>query len=474
MSHQSDLISENIEQYLKEHENKDLLRFITCGSVDDGKSTLIGRLLHDSKMIYEDQLAAIKSDTKKVGSVQEETFDLSLLVDGLQAEREQGITIDVAYRYFSTDKRKFIIADTPGHEQYTRNMATGASTADLAIILIDARHGVLTQTRRHSYIVHLLGIEHVAVAINKMDIVDYDQSRYEAIKADYEALAKQLGIASVTFFPVSALKGDNIVSISEKTPWYSGEPLMQFLETTPLSRAKAAQFRLPVQYVIRPDLSFRGFSGTIASGSIAVGDSITALPSGKTSRVKRIATYDGDRQEAGADEAITIALEDEIDISRGDVLIRSDETPAQVADALEADLVWMSESELDPSRTYLLKLGTRTVPVSIGQVLYQIDVNSYETYQAQTVALNSISRVHIAAQSPLIFDAYEENRQMGGFILIDRFSNATVAAGMARCATKAQAGAAPSAPSAFELELNALVRKHFPHWEAKDIGALLK
>jgi sulfate adenylyltransferase subunit 1 len=314
----------------------------------------------------------------------------------------------------------------------------------------------------------------VAVAINKMDIVDYDQSRYEAIKADYEALAKQLGIASVTFFPVSALKGDNIVSISEKTPWYSGEPLMQFLETTPLSRAKAAQFRLPVQYVIRPDLSFRGFSGTIASGSIAVGDSITALPSGKTSRVKRIATYDGDRQEAGADEAITIALEDEIDISRGDVLIRSDETPAQVADALEADLVWMSESELDPSRTYLLKLGTRTVPVSIGQVLYQIDVNSYETYQAQTVALNSISRVHIAAQSPLIFDAYEENRQMGGFILIDRFSNATVAAGMARCATKAQAGAAPSAPSAFELELNALVRKHFPHWEAKDIGALLK
>ncbi len=474
MAHQSDLISEDIEQYLHDHESKDLLRFITCGSVDDGKSTLIGRLLHDSKMIYEDQLAAIKSDTKKVGSVQEETFDLSLLVDGLQAEREQGITIDVAYRYFSTDKRKFIIADTPGHEQYTRNMATGASTADLAIILIDARKGVLTQTRRHSYIVHLLGIRHIAVAINKMDMVDYDQATYEAIIADYTALAKRLGIEQVDFFPVSALKGDNIVSISERTPWYGGEPLMAFLENTPIDRAKADSFRLPVQFVIRPDLNFRGFSGTIASGRIAVGDAITVLPSGKSSRVQRIATYDGDLSEAVADQAVVVTLEDEIDVSRGDLLVRSDEAAAQIADGIEADLVWMSESPLDPARVYLLKLGTRTVPVRIDRVFYQVDINSFDAHEAQEVGLNSISRVAISAQSPILFDPYENNRQMGGFILIDRLTNATVAAGMARRAGESQGEFSTDTPSAFELELNALIRKHFPHWEAKDIGALLK
>ena len=471
MAHQSDMIAENIEQYLKEHENKDLLRFITCGSVDDGKSTLIGRLLHDSKMIYEDQLAAIKNDTKKVGSVQGEELDLALLVDGLQAEREQGITIDVAYRYFSTDKRKFIIADTPGHEQYTRNMATGASTADLAIILIDARKGVLTQTRRHSYIVQLLGTPHVVVAINKMDMVDYDRARYDEIVAEYRQVADRLGIKQVSFFPVSALKGDNIVSLSEKTPWFTGEPLLTFLESVRVDRVKSGAFRMPVQYVIRPDLSFRGFSGTIASGTVSVGDRVTVLPSGKSSRVARIATFDGDLKQAEADQAVVVTLEDEIDISRGDVLVRADESAAQSVTGLEADLVWMSETPLNPQKSYLLKLGTRSVPVQVSRVLYQVDVNSYEQLEAHEVGLNSISRVVISAQDKLLFDPYEANRQMGGFILIDRFTHATVAAGMARSA-HAAAAATTDAPSAFELELNALICKHFPHWGAKDLNKI--
>lgn len=357
MAHQSDLIAQDINEYLAQHEQKELLRLLTCGSVDDGKSTLIGRLLHDSKMIFEDQLAAIENDSKKVGT-QGEKIDLALLVDGLAAEREQGITIDVAYRYFSTDRRKFIIADTPGHEQYTRNMATGASTADLAIILVDARHGVMTQTRRHTYLAHLLGIKHIVVAINKMDLVDFDEARYNEIKADYQAFADQLGVENPIYVPISALDGDNVVSNSEKSPWYDGKPLMQILESVQVVDTKDLErFRLPVQYVNRPNLNFRGFAGTIAAGKIHPGDEIIALPSGKRSKVKEIVTFDGNLEEAFVNQAITLTLEDEIDISRGDMIVGTDHAPL-TSNTIDATVVWMHDQAMQPGKLYDIKVGT--------------------------------------------------------------------------------------------------------------------
>jgi bifunctional enzyme CysN/CysC len=429
MSHQSELIADDIEAYLHQHENKELLRFLTCGSVDDGKSTLIGRLLHDSKMIYEDQLAAIQSDSKKVGTTGEE-IDLALLVDGLQAEREQGITIDVAYRYFSTAKRKFIIADTPGHEQYTRNMATGASTCDLAIILIDARHGVQVQTRRHSFIVSLLGIRHTIVAINKMDLVDYSQERFEQIKADYLAFAQQLDLPDIHFAPISALKGDNVVNRSEHTPWYQGEPLMTLLENVEIANdINIEALRFPVQYVNRPNLNFRGYCGTLTSGIVRPGDEITVLPSGKSSRVKSIVTFDGELQEAFPPMSVTLTLEDEIDVSRGDMIVHKHHKP-DVTRRFDAHLVWMAEQELVPGRTYDIKLAASRSAGSVTAIRHRIDVNTLEQSPAATLGLNEIARVEIDVERPLVADDYRQHAGTGSFIIVDRLSNATVAAGM--------------------------------------------
>ena len=429
MSHQSDLISEDINEYLKQHEQKELLRLLTCGSVDDGKSTLIGRLLHDSQMIYEDHLEAIKKDSVKSGTNEGE-IDLALLVDGLQAEREQGITIDVAYRYFSTEKRKFIIADTPGHEQYTRNMATGASTADLAIILIDARHGVLTQTKRHSFIASLLGIKHVIVAINKMDLVDYSEERFNEIKADYLAFADQLDLGDIQFAPLSALKGVNTISNSEQTPWYTGKPLMEMLESVEIAKDKNLEdFRLPIQYVNRPNLNFRGFCGTIASGTIKPGERITALPSGKSSTVKEIVTFEGNLDEAFVGQAITLTLNDEIDISRGDMIVKSDNSPT-VASAVKAHVVWMSEDKIQPGKLVDIKVGSQLASASIQSIDHLIDVNTLEQSQADALELNSIALCTIHANQTLAFDPYRENRATGAFIIIDRLTNVTVGAGM--------------------------------------------
>jgi len=429
MSHQSDLIATDIEAYLAQHENKELLRFLTCGSVDDGKSTLIGRLLHDSKMIYEDQLAAIQNDSKKVGTTGDE-IDLALLVDGLQAEREQGITIDVAYRYFSTAKRKFIIADTPGHEQYTRNMATGASTCDLAIILIDARHGVQVQTKRHSFIVSLLGIKHVIVAVNKMDLVDFSQDRFEQIKADYLDFTKNLSLPDIEFVPLSALKGDNVVSLSDKSPWYQGEPLMSLLESVEIySDHNFDELRFPVQYVNRPHLDFRGYCGTLTAGTVKPGDAVTVLPSGKSSKVKSIVTFDGDIDEAFPPMSVTLTLEDEIDVSRGDVLVHSDKVP-DVTSRFDAMVVWMSEAELIPGRTYDIKLATQTVAGGISHIRHRIDVNTLEQSPATSLGLNEIARCEISVERPIIADDYRAHRGTGSFIIVDRLSNATVAAGM--------------------------------------------
>ncbi|GAA3968636.1 sulfate adenylyltransferase subunit CysN [Allohahella marinimesophila] len=433
MSHQSELISEDILAYLEQHEHKELLRLLTCGSVDDGKSTLIGRLLHDSKMIYEDQLEAIRKDSAKSGNT-DGKLDLSLLVDGLQAEREQGITIDVAYRFFSTAKRKFIIADTPGHEQYTRNMATGASTAQLAIILVDARYGVLTQTRRHTFIASLLGIRHVVVAINKMDLVDYSQARYDEIREDYLAFSKALRIPDLRFIPISALDGDNVVDFSEKMPWYKdlagAEPLMHILENVAISDdSQLAEFRMPVQYVNRPNLDFRGFAGTIASGIIRQGDEIMALPSRRTSRVKSIVTYDGDLEEAFQNQAVTLTLSDEIDVSRGDVLVKKDHVPT-VSSRLKANIVWMTDSPLVPGKQYAIKLGTTTTFGSITRVLHQIDVNSLQQSDATQLGLNEIGLCELALTKPIVFDPYQRNHLMGAFIIIDRLTNVTVGAGM--------------------------------------------
>jgi bifunctional enzyme CysN/CysC len=429
MSHQSALIATDIDEYLAQHERKELLRFITCGSVDDGKSTLIGRLFYESKMIYEDQLAAITKDSARYGTTGGEV-DLALFTDGLEDERQQGITIDVAYRYFSTDKRKFIIADTPGHEQYTRNMATGASTADLAIILIDARHGVLSQTKRHSFIVSLLGIKHIVVAINKMDIVGYDEAVFERIKRDYVDFASRLELPDVHFMPISALKGDNVVTPSPSMPWYTGSPLVPLLETVYIgSDRNMEDFRFPVQLVLRPNLDFRGFAGTVASGIIRKGDEIMSLPSRKKSRVKSIVTFDGELEEAFAPLSVTLTLEDEIDSSRGDMLVRPGNVP-KVDHRFDATVVWMAEEPLVPGKEYLFKQTSKVVPGKVSALRYRVDVNTLHREPAPTLALNEIGRCGITLTSPIGFDAYRRNRATGGFIMIDRLTNTTVAAGM--------------------------------------------
>ncbi|WP_215782231.1 sulfate adenylyltransferase subunit CysN [Paludibacterium sp. B53371] len=475
MSHQSGLIADNIHEYLKQHEQKDLLRFITCGNVDDGKSTLIGRLLHDSKLIFEDQLAAIQRDSQRYNTTDDD-IDLALLVDGLQAEREQGITIDVAYRYFSTDKRKFIIADCPGHEQYTRNMATGASTCDLAVILVDARHGIQTQTRRHSYIVSLLGIRHVIVAINKMDLRDYDQAAFDAIRDQYLSLAVGMGFESLHFVPISALRGDNVVEASAHMPWYHGQTLMQLLESVELTAAQGlGAFRLPVQWVNRPHADFRGFSGTIAAGEIHPGDRIVALPSGRESRVRAIVTADGDLARAGAGQAITLTLEDEIDISRGDMLVRAGEAAPAVSAAFEAHIVWMAEAPLQPGREYLFKLAGRQVPGRVVRILQRIDVNTHAAEQAEQLALNEIGLCRVQLDAPVIFDPYRQCRHTGNFIVIDRFNHATAAGGMIQQAVELPGVVldATAQQTAFKAELQALLHKYYPQHRLADLPQLL-
>jgi bifunctional enzyme CysN/CysC len=429
MAHVSDLIEKDIEAYLLAHQHKSLLRFITCGSVDDGKSTLIGRLLYDSKMIFEDQLAALEADSKKVGT-QGGELDLALLVDGLAAEREQGITIDVAYRFFSTDRRKFIVADTPGHEQYTRNMVTGGSTADLAVILIDARKGVLVQTRRHSYLVSLLGIRKVVLAINKMDLVDYSKDVFERIVAEYTAFAERIDLKDIVAIPVSGLKGDNITSPSDHTPWYHGPTLMAYLETVEIEdQLQQRPFRMPVQWVNRPNLDFRGFAGTIASGTVAPGEKLRVLPSGRESQVVRIVTMDGDLEQAVAGQSVTITLADEIDVSRGDVLSTTDGPPG-VADQFDVTIVWMADEPMLPGRPYWMKIGTKVVTATITEPKYKVNVNTLEHLAAKKLDLNEIGVCNLSLDQPIAFDPYTENRDTGGFILIDRLTNSTVGAGM--------------------------------------------
>jgi len=424
------LIAEDIDAYLAGHEKKSLLRFITCGSVDDGKSTLIGRLLYDSKMIFEDQLAALEADSKRVGT-QGQEIDFALLVDGLAAEREQGITIDVAYRFFTTEKRKFIVADTPGHEQYTRNMVTGASTADLAVILIDARKGVLTQTRRHSFLAHLIGIKHIVLAVNKMDLVGYDKAVFDRITLAYRAFASEIGITNFTAIPISGFKGDNITALSENTPWFKGPALIEHLETVEIGAAadEAKPFRLPVQWVNRPNLDFRGFSGQLASGKVKPGDAVRILPSGKTTTVDRIVTLDGDLGEAVAGQSVTLTLADEVDCSRGDVIAAAD-NPPEAADQFEATLVWMADEAMIPGRAYWLKLATQSVSATIQAPKYEINVNTLDHLAAKTLELNGIGVVELSTDKPITFEAYSDNRTLGGFILIDKLTNATVAAGM--------------------------------------------
>ena len=424
------LIAEDIEAYLEQHQNKSMLRFITCGSVDDGKSTLIGRLLYDSKMIFEDQLAALENDSRRVGT-QGQDIDFALLVDGLAAEREQGITIDVAYRFFATEKRKFIVADCPGHEQYTRNMVTGASTADCAVILIDARKGVLVQTRRHSFLCHQLGIRNLVLAVNKMDLIDYDETKFNAIVSDYAKFAESIGIESFTAVPISGLAGDNITSRSDNTDWYGGPVLIDLLETMQISNIASQKkpFRMPVQWVNRPNLDFRGFSGLIASGTVKPGDELRSLPSGKTSKVKSVVTMDGELDEAVAGQSITITLEEEIDCSRGDVLATADDPP-EVADQFETTIVWMDDEPLVVGRGYWLKLGTQMVSVTIAEPKYEIDVNTMEHLASQTLNLNQIGVCEITTDRRIVFDPYTENRALGGFILIDKITNHTVGAGM--------------------------------------------
>jgi bifunctional enzyme CysN/CysC len=443
------LIAQDIDAYLDQHQHKSMLRFITCGSVDDGKSTLIGRLLYDSKMIFEDQLAALEADSKRVGT-QGQEIDFALLVDGLAAEREQGITIDVAYRFFSTEKRKFIVADTPGHEQYTRNMVTGASTADLAVILIDARKGVLTQTRRHSYLAQLVGIRHIVLAVNKMDLVDYDQAVFDGIVKDYADFAQSIGITHFVPMPISGFKGDNITALSANTSWYTGPSLIEHLETVEVdnSAEQLEPFRLPVQWVNRPNLDFRGFAGLIAAGTVKPGDAIRVLPSGKTSTVSRIVTLDGDLDEAVAGQSVTLCFSDEIDCSRGDVIASAGEPP-QVADQFEATVVWMSDEALKPGRAYWLKIGTQTVSATLQTPKYEINVNTLEHLAAKTLELNGIGVAELTTDKPIVFEPYAENRALGGFILIDKISNATVAAGMLH----------------FSLR-----RAQNVHWQAMDVG----
>jgi len=444
-----DLIASDIDAYLDVHQHKSLLRFITCGSVDDGKSTLIGRLLYDSKMIFEDQLATLESDSKRMGT-QGQDIDFALLVDGLAAEREQGITIDVAYRFFATEKRKFIVADCPGHEQYTRNMVTGASTADLAVILIDARKGVLVQTRRHSYLAKLLGIRNIVLAVNKMDLIDYDQAKYDAIVAEYTAFAASIGISDFTPMPISGFKGDNITEISVNTPWYNGLSLMAHLETVALDNDadQKKPLRMAVQWVNRPNLDFRGFSGQIATGAVHPGDAIRVLPSGKTSTIKKIVTLDGALQEAVAGQSVTLCFDDEIDCSRGDVIAAAD-NPPEVADQFESTIVWMADDALIPGRSYWLKLGTQMVSATVQAPKYTVNVNSMEHMAAKTLELNAIGVAEISTDKPIVFAPYADNHALGGFILIDKISNATVAAGMLH----------------FSLR-----RAQNVHWQATDIG----
>lgn len=429
MSHQSDLIETDISAYIKAQKEKSFLRFITCGSVDDGKSTLIGRLLYDSEMIFEDQLAALKSDSKKVGT-QGQDIDFALLVDGLAAEREQGITIDVAYRFFSTDKRKFIVADAPGHEQYTRNMATGASTADLAVLMIDARKGILTQTKRHSYIASLLGIKHVVLAINKMDLVDFDQAIFDRIDGDYRAFASDFGFDDTFSIPMSALAGDNIIELSDNMSWFKGSTLMDYLETVEVASDLIEKpFRLPVQWVNRPNLDFRGFSGAVASGTINIGDEVIALPSAKTSTVKSILTSNGEKQTAEASEAVTVCLTDEIDVSRGDIITTVSDRP-ETTDQLQAHIIWMHEDSMLPGRPYLVKTTNKTIDGVITELKYKVNVNSLEHESAKILELNEVGLVNISLSQAIAFDAYTDNKVMGSFIIIDKFTNATIACGM--------------------------------------------
>jgi bifunctional enzyme CysN/CysC len=449
MAHQSDLIASDIDGYLEQHRNKSLLRFITCGSVDDGKSTLIGRLLYDSKMIFEDQLAALEADSKRLGT-QGQEIDFALLVDGLAAEREQGITIDVAYRFFSTEKRKFIVADTPGHEQYTRNMVTGASTADLAVILIDARKGVLTQTRRHSFLVKLLGVRKAVLAVNKMDLVGWSKDRFDEIVADYGAFAAEIGLTDILAIPISGLKGDNITVRSGQTPWYEGPSLLEHLETVEVDAERLARLplRLPIQWVNRPNLDFRGFAGQIAQGRVRPGDAIRVAPSGKTSTVARIVDKDGDLAEAVAGQSVTLTLTDEIDCSRGDVIAAAD-SPPEAADQFEATLVWMAEEPLLPGRPYWLKVGARLVSAQILDLKHKVNVNTLEHLAATKLELNEIGVATVSLDQSIAFEAYETNADLGGFILIDRLSNATVGAGMIRFALR---------------------RSHNIHWQALDVS----
>ena len=436
MSQVSELIAADIDGYLKAHERKELLRFITCGSVDDGKSTLIGRLLYESKALYDDQLAALARDSKKYGT-QGESLDFALLVDGLLAEREQGITIDVAYRYFSTRRRKFIVADTPGHEQYTRNMVTGASTADAAILLVDARKGVLTQTRRHSYLASLVGIRHVALAINKMDLIEYSERRFREIEAQYREFAARIGLADIVCLPLSALKGDNIVTPGARTPWYRGPTLLGWLETVEIDHGRLAglPFRLPVQWVNRPQLDFRGFAGTIVGGTVRPGAAVRALPSGRQSRVARIVTADGDLEEAVAGQSVTLTLADEIDISRGDLIVAA-EAPAQVADQFEATVVWMGDQPMLRGRTYAMKSGAKTVAATVAPLKYRVNIDTLEHVAADKLSLNEVGVCELELDQSIAFDPYAENRDTGGFILIDRLTNQTVGAGMLRFALR--------------------------------------
>ncbi|WP_026958059.1 sulfate adenylyltransferase subunit CysN [Aliagarivorans taiwanensis] len=473
MSHQSSLIASDIQEYLAQHERKQLLRLLTCGSVDDGKSTLIGRLLHDSKMIFEDQLATIKNDSKRFNTTDGE-FDLALLVDGLQSEREQGITIDVAYRYFSTDKRKFIIADTPGHEQYTRNMATGASNCELAILMIDARYGVQVQTRRHSFIVSSLGIKQVIVAVNKMDLVDFSEERFNEIKEEYEAFAANLNIEDIKYVPISALNGDNVVERSEQSAWYHGDTLMGMLESAPItSGLNFDDFRFPVQYVNRPNLDFRGFCGTISSGIVRKGDEVMSLPSGKVSKVKSIVTFDGELEEAYAPMAVTLTLEDEIDASRGNMLVHTNNQP-EVSSAVEATIVWMAEEPMIANKQYDFKLASKATAGSVESIDYQIDVNTLEQKEAVRLNLNEIGRCQVQFNQDVCFDPYDKVHGTGSFIIIDRITNVTVGAGMIVGKGRESEKSSSAHFSAFELELNALIRKHFPHWDAKDLRDFLK
>lgn len=466
----------DIISYLKEHENKDMLRFLTCGSVDDGKSTLIGRMLYDSKMIFDDQLSAMESESKKYGTTGEK-IDMALLVDGLQSEREQGITIDVAYRFFTTEKRKFIIADTPGHEQYTRNMATGASSADVAIILIDARKGILTQTRRHSFIVNLLGVDHVIVAINKMDLVDFSEETYNEISKAYGVLADELGIKNTYYLPVSALDGDNIVDKSSRMPWYQGPALLGLLESMDISKEQTPEnFRFPVQYVNRPNLDFRGFCGSIASGRVKVGDEITVLPSGKMSKIKSIVDASSISEnnrlalvnEAYAPMAITLTTEDEIDISRGDMIVHTHSLPS-VSNNLKVMLVWMDEQPMSIGRKYDIKRATSVISGSFEKINYKVDVNTYERIQVEELGLNDIASCRMVLTRPIASDAYKTNRLTGSFIVIDRMTNNTVGAGMIVGLSRRDQGALSKEYTTAERDLNAYIRKHFPEWDCKAI-----